>query len=395
MYIRQKFVGIISVVTLSVVALLLGACSGSGSQVASATVVEALSFGDDQNFAQPTQPMEFEFPRDHGPHEAYRTEWWYYTGNLTADSGGEFGYQLTFFRTALTPDMPERASDLATNQIYLAHFALTDAAANRHESFERYARGGGTVAGAQGEPAFGVWLDAWSAKEVEPGVVQLEASAAGETGEVSISLRLEESGAPLLHGDQGLSQKGPEAGNANYYYSLVRQATTGTVTSGGESYSVHGLSWMDHEFGTSALSNNTLGWDWFAVTLDNGAVLMFGEFHDGSGGNRYVYEGTLSYPDGQRVSLGQGDFTLTVRETWQSPNTGIRYPAAWQVQFPEQKIELQITPIVADQEMQVSLVYYEGATMIEGTMNGEPVQGRGYVELTGYGDTRAGEEYRR
>lgn len=386
---RQKYLGI--AIMLIMLMSLLAACGASTAQVASATVVEALSFGDDQTFARPTQPMEFVFPRDHGPHPEYRTEWWYYTGNLTAEDGGEFGYQLTFFRTALTPDMPERASDLATNQIYMAHFALTDVAANRHESFERFARGGDKVAGAQGEPVYSVWLDAWRVEQSAPGTVQLSASATGENGEISIDLILVEQGEPLLHGNKGLSQKGAEAGNANYYYSLVRQQTSGQIVAGGRTYAVTGLSWMDHEFGVRAPTEETVGWDWFAVTLDDGTVLMFGEFHNGPD-SRSGYGATLQYLDGRQFALGQDDFELTILDTWQSPTTSILYPAAWDVRLPDHNIELQITPLIADQEMRVSIVYYEGATAIAGTVDGQSVQGRGFVELTGYGDTRASGE---
>ena len=373
------------------IAPLLAACAGSGAQVASATVVEALSFGDEQAFARPTQPMAFVFPRDHGPHPAYRTEWWYYTGNLVDADGAEFGYQLTFFRTALTPDMPARASDLATNQIYMAHFAVTDVAANQHASFERYARGGDKTAGAQGEPVYSVWLDAWRVEQVAPGEVQLVASTQGENGVVSIDLTLDEQGELLLHGDKGLSQRGPETGNANYYYSLVRQQTSGQIVIDGRTHAVTGLSWMDHEFGAFAPSLGAVGWDWFSATLGDGTVLMFGSFHDNQGDSRSLYGGTLGYPDGRQFALGQDDVELTPLGSWQSPTTAIRYPARWQVRIPKYNLELQITPLVADQEMRVSIVYYEGATAVEGTLDGQPIQGRGYVELTGYGETGAGD----
>lgn len=381
---------------VGVLALMLSACTARTTPtVASASVVEALSFGKSDAYARPTAPMNFVFPRDHGPHTEYRTEWWYYTGNLTGNDGAEFGYQLTFFRSALAPDMPARDSDLATNQMYMAHFALTDAAAQRHASFERFNRGAAGLAGATGEPAFAVWLDEWSAREVEPGVMRVQASAEGDDGLIAIDLTMRETQPKLLHGDRGLSAKGSEAGNANYYYSLVQMATEGTVVSSGTEYVVTGKSWMDHEFGTSALSNNTTGWDWFAVQLDDGTSLMFGEFHDAEGGNRFVYEGTLAFADGSQYALGQGDFLLETQADWTSPTSGIIYPAAWRVIIPEHNIELSIEPIVADQEMDVSFVYYEGATRITGSMRGAPVSGRGYVELTGYGavatNTRAGD----
>lgn len=360
------------------------------------TVVEVLARGDDLAYARPTGPIDFEFPRDHGAHEEYRTEWWYYTGNLTDDDGDEYGYQLTFFRSALTPDEPDRTSDLATNQVYMAHFAVTDGAANEHRSFDRYSRGAGGLAGASGEPNFEVWLEDWAVIETEPGVHQLRAAVAGDSEQevVALALFLRTTQDPVLHGDRGLSQKGPEAGNANYYYSLVRMATDGELTIGDETMVVEGLSWMDHEFGTSALSGETRGWDWFSVQLDNGAILMFGEFHDGRGENRTVYEGSLVTPDGQHFSLGDGDFDLQTLGEWTSARTGITYPAGWEVNMPGHAIELSIQPLIPDQEMDVDFIYYEGATEVNGTMGGAPVAGRGFVELTGYG-ARDMEEFQR
>ncbi|MBV7331077.1 carotenoid 1,2-hydratase [Chloroflexi bacterium TSY] len=190
--------------------------------MASATVVEALSYTGDEPFARATQPIDFHFPANHGPHPEYRTEWWYYTGNLEAQDGTEYGYQLTFFRSALTPDFSARESTLATNQVYMAHFALTDGTAKRHYSFERFARGGNKMAGATGLPHYEVWLDGWSAREPEPGIMQLVARTESEHGIISIELTLDTPLSPLLHGDRGLSQKGPEVGNSNYYYSLSR-----------------------------------------------------------------------------------------------------------------------------------------------------------------------------
>jgi predicted secreted hydrolase len=204
----------------------------------------------------------------------------------------------------------------------------------------------------------------------------------GETYAQDLTMR--EVRDPLLHGDRGLSQKGEEAGNANYYYSLVNMETSGTVTSAGETVNVTGRSWMDHEFGTSALEGDITGWDWFSVTLEDGTAFMFGEFHNAEGGNRSVYEGTLAYPDGRQVTLGPGDFELEALDTWRSPRTGIVYPSQWRVTFPEEEIELEIEPILVDQEMEVSFIYYEGATRVDATVAGRALEGVGYVELTGY-----------
>ena len=366
--------------------LLFSACARTQPSLASADVVDVLSRPVDDSFARALEPLEFQFPLDHGPHNDYATEWWYYTGNLTAEDGGEYGFQLTFFRSALAPGESSRPSDFAAQQIYMAHFAVTSAPAGRHVSFDRFSRGAGGVAGATGSPRYEVWLDDWRAQEAGPGRFRLQAAAEADNGPVSIDLTLTETRPPLLHGEAGYSRKGPEPGNANYYYSLVRMQTSGTIVFSGDQIAVTGLSWMDHEFGTSALSGDAVGWDWFAVTLDNDVVLMFAEIRTQSGASQDIFEGTLSFPDGRQVPIHPQDFTLTPTGQWTSSDSGTVYPSGWRVTFPEHGIDLTIDPLIDDQEMDVTFSYYEGATVVRGTMNGEPVAGRGYVELTGYAE---------
>ena len=374
-------------ILLLLAALLAGCSLQAADQPISASVVEAMGGGDDAGFTRALEPREFTFPRDHGSHPDYRTEWWYYTGNLTAGEGTPYGYQLTFFRSALTPEMPERASDLATNQVYMAHFALTDGGRGEHESFERYSRGAGELAGATGDPAYSVWLEDWRVEESEPGVYRLVAGAEGPDGPIALDLTLRETREPVFHGDQGLHQKGPEAGNASYYYSLIGMESTGSVTSGGRTVEVTGLSWMDHEFSTSALTGNAVGWDWFSMQLDNGAALMVYEIRTADGGVLPYVNGTIVWPDGTQQAVTEDDFVLTPTGQWTSERTGITYPSGWTLQFPALDIDLAITPLIGDQEMDVSFVYWEGSTQVTGTMRGVPVQGRGYAELTGYGES--------
>ncbi len=373
------------IATLIVVVALSGCSAARPAQFASANVVASLSGEADEAFARAYEPIDFVFPRDHGAHPAYRTEWWYYTGNLADSDGNAYGYQLTFFRSALTPDQPERASDLATNQIYMAHFALTDGRANRHASFERFSRGAGGLAGATGEPTYAVWLEDWSVRTLEPGVTELHASAESEDGPVTLALTLRETQEPVLHGNLGLSQKGPEAGNASYYYSLVQMESTGTITQGDATTAVTGVSWMDHEFGTSALSANAVGWDWFSIQLADGAALMFAQVRTDDGGVLPEFEGTYIAADGTRQKITASDLTLTALDEWTSPRTGFRYPSGWQIELPTFDIVLTVEPLLDDQEMEVSFVYWEGAVTIDGTIADAAVQGVGYVELTGYG----------
>jgi predicted secreted hydrolase len=378
--------------------LAAGCASGNAGQVASASVVAALSGETNREagaaFARAYAPQPFVFPRDHGAHPAYRTEWWYFTGNLEDEEGNGYGYQLTIFRSALAPELPERDSNWATNQVYMAHFALTDGAAEEHLSFERYSRGAGGLAGAEGEPRFAVWLEDWSIRQQEDGSLHLQAAANSEAGvPVAIDLILRQTRPPVLHGAAGLSQKGPEPGNANYYYSLVGLETSGTVTHGEHTTPISGVSWMDHEFGTSALSENAVGWDWFSIQLDNGVALMLARIRTEDGGAIGEFEGTLVQPDGSQQTITSADFTLDVLDEWTSPHSNITYPSAWRVTLPAYDLALEIHPLLQDQEMQVSFVYWEGAVTVEGVQAGRPAEGRGYVELTGYG-SREGVDYR-
>ncbi len=364
---------------------LLAACAPAAPPpLPSASVVQAMSAASAEGYAQATAPRPFTFPTDHGPHPEYATEWWYYTGNLTGADGVQYGYQLTFFRSAVSPFLEERLSDLATNQIYMAHFAVTDGGAKVHPSFDRFSRGAGDLAGATGDPRYQVWLEDWQATEIEPGVQHLRAQADGPDGPVAIDLTLTETRAPILHGDAGLSQKGPEVGNASYYYSLVGLATTGTLTLGDRTTAVTGASWFDHEFGTSALSGDAVGWDWFSLQLDNGAILMFAQIRGRTGASQTIFKGTLVAPDGSQRTISPADFTLTPIAQWTSPRSGATYPSGWTVTFPELAIDLTITPLIQDQEMDVAFTYWEGAVNATGTYNGASVAGRGYVELTGY-----------
>ncbi len=356
----------------------------------SASLIPLLAEGDAAGYARATVPGAIEFPRDLGPHEAYQTEWWYYTGNLESDQGKPFGFQLTFFRRALgppdqRPSSTSEDSDWRTDQVYLAHFAISDIAAESFYPSERFSRGAAGLAGAQAEPYY-VWLEDWFAQEKGAGVVQLHAQSDG----VTLDLTLTESLPPILHGDGGLSPKGPEPGNASYYYSIVQQAAEGTVTVKGESFAVTGLAWKDHEYSTSALSPGAVGWDWFSLQLDDGSALMLFQIRRADGTFEPASSGTFIYPDGTTLALQLGDWGLEVLDSWNSPHSGAQYPAGWRITIPAVGLELAGRPLMADQELNVSTVYWEGAVAFEGTRESRPVSARGYIELTGYAGSMEG-----
>lgn len=339
-----------------------------------------------EGYTRALEPREFHFPEDHGPHPGFRTEWWYWTGNLSTADGRDFGYQLTFFRGALAPEDTARASAWGTRHLYMGHLALADMGGGRFHATERFSREALGLAGARAEP-FRVWLEDWNAEASGEGALPLRLTARG--GDVSLSLVLEAGKPPVLQGDRGLSQKGPEPGNASHYYSLTRMPTRGQVTVDGHAYEVTGQSWMDREWSTSALGQEQVGWDWFSLQLSDGGELMYYQLRRRDGTADSFSAGTLVPARGEPVRLSREDVRLEVTETWKSPHSGVVYPARWRLSVPSRGLTLDITPALADQELLVSVRYWEGSVRFSGTHAGQPVQGRGYVELTGYGDTLA------
>jgi len=350
----------------------------------SASVTVLLGGDDPAGFSRAAAPRDFRFPGDHGPHPAFRHEWWYFTGNLRAPGGRRFGYQLTFFRFALSPDLPDRKSRWATNQAYMAHFAVTDAEGRRFRHFERTGRGALGIAGATGRP-FRVWLDDWSAQGDRASTLPIRLRA--REGKVSVDLLLDTAKPIVLQGDRGLSRKGASPGNASYYYSMTRLSTRGNVRVEEGTFPVEGNSWLDREWGTSSLEKGQAGWDWFALQLSDGRDLMFYRLRREDGGTDPYSAGTLVLPDGSFRLLSLDDVRIETLDSWVSPESGARYPSRWRLLVPSEILELEIVPRVADQELRTTVRYWEGAVGVRGTSREGPVEGDGYVELTGYGET--------
>lgn len=369
---------------LLILLLLFSGCQDSKlDPKASLSVADALRGENAQGYARALEPRNFSFPADHGPHPEFRTEWWYYTGNVETAEGRRFGFQLTFFRSALAPEMPARESQWATRQAWLAHFAVSDVDRKRFRSFERWGRGAAGLAGVQTEP-FRVWIKDWSAQAAGGPVFPMRLQASAE--DVSLDLVLQQGKPPVLQGERGLSRKSAEPGNASYYYSLTRMPAAGTVRLAGESFAVTGLTWMDREWSTSSLGADQVGWDWFALQLSDGAEVMLYQLRRADGSADPASSGTFVAPDGSSRALSSKEFSLTGLSEWRSPRSGATYPARWRVRVPAADLDLEIRPLLADQELDVSFRYWEGAVAIAGTRDGRPVQGRGYVELTGYTD---------
>jgi predicted secreted hydrolase len=346
-------------------------------------VSQALGGPDNAGFARAMHPREMVFPQDHGPHPEYGVEWWYYTGNVASESGRRFGYQLTLFRVGLASEAPARSSSWAASQLYMGHFALTDVANQRIHYFERFSRAALGLAGANlvDDQGFQVWLEDWrvDGEGAEQPKVRLQASQDG-TG---VDLTLVSAKPLVLQGDRGLSQKSAEPGNASYYYSITRMDTSGAVHVGGQTYPVVGQSWMDREWSTSALGEDQAGWDWFSLQLSDGRDLMYYQLRLEDGGVDPSSSGIVVAANGEARTLSAQEVDLEVLDRWESPR-GSSYPARWRLQVPSHSIEVVVTPLVADQELDLTVRYWEGAVQLEGVSAGAPVSGSGYVELTGY-----------
>ncbi|WP_224246832.1 lipocalin-like domain-containing protein [Hyalangium gracile] len=348
------------------------------------TVAEALGGTEStEGYARAVGVREFRFPEDHGPHPEFRTEWWYWTGNLETADGRAFGYQLTLFRKALAPQEAKRESEWGSRHVYMGHLTVSDIATGRFHAFERFSREAVGLAGAR-IPPFQVWLENWKVEGAEAGVFPMRMSA--EAGGVALSLTLEEGKPPVLQGDRGLSQKSAGEGSASYYYSLTRMPTRGTVTVDGRSHEVTGASWMDREWSTKSLGAGQVGWDWFAFQLSDGSEFMHYQLRLQDGSVDPFSAGVDISARGEAVRLPRDEVRIEVLDTWRSPRSGATYPARWRLSIPSRQLVLEVTPALADQELPVTVRYWEGAVRIQGTRAGQPLTGRGYVELTGYGD---------
>lgn len=349
-----------------------------------------LAMADDPaGYLQVTGPCRLEFPRDHGAHPGYRTEWWYYTGNVEADSGQLFGYQLTLFRRQIVPPFDAGAferpvSAWRTGQVYFGHAAISDITAGRHWQAEGIARGALEMAGTRQQPdRTAIWLHNWSI-QIEPGVHHLSA----RTPEFSIFLRNIPAKPPVLHGDDGYSRKGSGADRASCYYSFTRMAAEGDLSIGGRSFSVEGQSWMDHEFSTAPLEPGIVGWDWFSLQLSDNSEIMLFLLRTASGDLHPASSGTYVDRSGASVHLEQKHAEVTVVDRWKSAKSGAVYPSRWRLQIEHLGIDLVIASRLADQEMDTNqstgVTYWEGSVSIEGRSSEGRVKGDGYVELTGY-----------
>jgi predicted secreted hydrolase len=354
-----------------------------------ACILSTASATEPNGYLAVTGPCNLEFPKDHGPHSGYRTEWWYYTGNLQAPSGEKYGFQLTFFRSQIRPTAdrrkwPQPASAWRTQQLYLAHSAISNLTEKEHLQAEQVSRAALNMAGThQAEDTTTIFLKGWSAN-ISPDRHLLRVKADG----FSYELALTPQKPPVLHGNAGYSRKGSTPERASCYYSFTRLVAEGRITSGKNMVAVKGLAWMDHEYSTAPLEPGIQGWDWFSLQLSDQTEIMAFVLRKQKGEIGFGSSVTSIDKQGLKHRLSREDFKVIVLETWKSSNSKALYPAGWKLQIFPELIELVIKPNLADQEMLTSgstgTIYWEGSVSVAGTKRGKPVTGEGYVELTGY-----------
>lgn len=358
--------------------------AGTGSDGRPGLDLGALIGGEavgDDGYAVADVSRPFDFPADHGPHPDFRTEWWYLVSHLAAADGRDYGVQFTLFRQALAP--PEEpdpdASHWRTRQVWMAHVAVSGPD-GRHQAGERFARGALGLAGVRAAP-FAAWLEDWRLEAVHAGQkfpLRLIARVDDAPRPFELELEFDAERGPILQGDQGLSRKSERAGNASYYYSYTRMQARGRIRLDGEDVAVEGLGWMDREWSTSVLDPGQVGWDWFALHLEDGRDLMVFQIRRDDGSIDGASAGIVVTEDGESRPLTRADFSLEPLASWKD-ETGAAWPVSWRLTVPSLGIGGRVDARHPDQLNRLTVRYWEGRVCLDG-----PVPGCGYLEMTGY-----------
>jgi len=345
-------------------------------------VVLVMLAGTSWSFDRALPGYEFDFPRDHFAHPTFEIEWWYYTGNVQTADNRRFGYELTFFRYAVEPAEPA-TSAWDVDQLYIAHFALSDVEGGQFYRSERLNRGGPGLAGASLEQ-----LEIWNGNWISRWGVDGAQSLFAVTEDVTIKLDLQPAKPPVINGVDGVSQKSEGPGRASHYVTFSRLETAGEFQIEGVTYQVEGASWMDHEFSTDSMGPAQQGWDWMSMQFDDNTELMLYGLRLEDGTADRFSSGTFVDASGTSTHLSADEFSLTPGRVWQSPDTQARYPVEWRIEVPRLAIELNCTPLLDNQEIQssgsIAPTYWEGSVRYTGTRGGTPLEGSGYLEMTGY-----------
>ena len=324
----------------------------------------------------------YEFPRDHRAHREFKTEWWYFTGNLFDNEGRRFGYELTFFRHGIQPvaERDPKVSRFIVDDLKFAHFAITDVAGKKFQFDQKSSRG------AFGEAGFDegnriAWIENWSLVATP----EYEFDLAAVTGFGAVRLHLRATKPAIVHGENGVSVKAADAASASHYYSVPEMETAGQITENGTTIEVRGASWFDHEWSSSQLGKGEVGWDWLCLQFDDGAQLMLYQMRLANGVTEPSSSGTWIAADATATHLRASDFQMRPTGFWKSDASGARYPIGWRITLPGQRAEFAIKAALEDQELKLgAITYWEGAIDAKGTRDGKLIKGRGYLELTGY-----------
>ena len=384
---RRKKILLSVVVILSLMSISINGlnCSNSDNTYneESINVITAMSGAAGPGYDVANKPIVFSFPQDHGAHESFKNEWWYFTGNLYDDTGRRFGYQLTFFRIALSPQEISRSSNWATSQAYMAHLAISDVENRKFHAFEKINRESMGLAGFD-EDIFRVNVENWYIAAQDDGTFPWRLYGVKEG--IELSLTVEPSKEIILQGENGLSRKSLDGNNASYYYSITRLTTEGYIEINGTMYNVRGLSWLDREWSTSTLSEEQSGWDWFSLQFDNDTDLMYFQLRNKDGSVYPYNEGMIVNPDSSTIRLKTGDVKLKIRRYWQSPLGG-DYPVEWEAEIIPLGRTVILKAVFPEQELALSTRYWEGSINIYDMEDPTSIIGQGYMELTGYAET--------
>jgi len=378
---RLLFISLIVVIILS--ATLWFVLNLDTEKSENGLTVSSVMSSESSGFKKADTIINFEFPKDHFAHYDYKTEWWYFTGNLTTKEGKRFGYQFTIFRNGIIPGKGDTTSGFETGSVYSAHLGISDISNGKFYSTERFARGIQGLAGSN--PKIGkieiegieLVFDAKGNSD-KPGM-RISASAK----DFSFTFKLEPEKKMVLQGEKGLSRKSNQGGNASYYYSFTRIKTDGKLTVSGQDFEIAGWSWMDREWSTSALETDQKGWDWFALQLDDYSELMYFRLRD-KDGNTNFQKGSLIFSDGSYKTLKSNELKISVLNSATIGKT--TYPSEWRIDIQPENLTFNITTAMKNQVHNFRISYYEGAVNVEKFDKGKPTSGKGYVELTGYAD---------
>ncbi len=350
------------------------------------SVSSFLSSAPADSFAKVERGKVFVFPDDHAAHPSFRQEWWYFTGNLMTPEEDLLGYQLTFFRFSNAPHEPQLESNWQTHSTWMAHFTVTDVGGNQFFYAEDFSRGAIDLSGSQAKP-FKVWVNDWSVVEFEDPCTQcFSARVKARMNDFAIDFTIRAESPPVLQGDAGYSEKSHDGMIASYYYSYPSLQTEGSVRIKNDTHTVTGTSWMDREWSSAILAKGQSGWDWFALHLNPTTRLMVFQVRDRE---RESYRTAhLMSDDKENQKINSNYLTMRPTAWWQSPTSVASYPIKWQLisNHPDANFELEVFPQIKNQELDLAFRYYEGAVFVSGSLDGEEIEGQGYMELTGYGE---------